>query len=141
MKLAHPEKTVIASCGDGTYMFNDPTACHFVSQAYNLPMLTIVCNNAIWHSTKAATQQVMPDGWAVSTGNFPLTELAPSPRYEMVVAAHGGYGEMSTITAGCRRSKRRQSRQRRKTPSGAECELRVEKDEGAAGREDELLVL
>ena len=94
MKLAHPEKTVIASVGDGTYMFNNPTACHFVSQAYDLPMLTIICNNAIWHSTKAATQQVMPDGWAVSTGNFPLTELAPSPRYEMVVAAHGGYGEM-----------------------------------------------
>jgi acetolactate synthase I/II/III large subunit len=94
IKLAHPEKTVIASVGDGTYMFNNPTACHFVSQAYDLPMLTIVCNNAIWHSTKAATQQVMPDGWAVSTGNFPLCDLTPSPRYEMVVAAHGGYGEM-----------------------------------------------
>jgi acetolactate synthase-1/2/3 large subunit len=94
IKLAHPEKTVIASVGDGTYMFNNPTACHFVSQAYTLPVLTIVCNNAIWHSTKAATQQVMPDGWATSTGNFPLCDLTPSPRYEMVVAAHGGYGEM-----------------------------------------------
>jgi acetolactate synthase I/II/III large subunit len=94
MKLAHPEKTVIASVGDGTYMFNNPTACHFVSQAYDLPTLTIVCNNSIWHSTKAATQQVMPDGWAASTGNFPLCDLTPSPRYEMVVAAHGGYGEL-----------------------------------------------
>jgi acetolactate synthase-1/2/3 large subunit len=94
MKLAHPEKTVIASVGDGTYMFNNPTACHFVSQAYDLPTLTIICNNSIWHSTKAATQQVMPDGWATSTGNFPLCDLTPSPRYEMVVAAHGGYGEM-----------------------------------------------
>lgn len=94
MKLAYPEKTVIASCGDGTYMFNNPTACHFVSQAYNLPMLTIVCNNAVWHSSKAATQQVLPDGWSASTGSYPLCELAPSPRYEMVVAAHGGHGEM-----------------------------------------------
>jgi acetolactate synthase I/II/III large subunit len=94
MKLAHPEKTVIASVGDGTYMFNNPTACHFVSQAYALPMLTIVCNNAIWHSTKAATQQVMPDGWAVSTENYPLCNLTPSPRYEKIVAAHDGYGEM-----------------------------------------------
>jgi acetolactate synthase-1/2/3 large subunit len=94
MKLAHPEKTFIVTAGDGTYMFNNPTACHFVSEAYNLPLLTIICNNAIWHSTKAATQQVLPDGWAVSTGNFPLTALAPSPRYEKVVEAHGGYGEM-----------------------------------------------
>ena len=94
MKLAHPEKTVIASVGDGTYMFNNPTACHFVSHAYNLPTLTIVCNNAVWHSTKAATQQVMPDGWAVSTDNYPLCDLTPSPRYEKIVAAHDGYGEM-----------------------------------------------
>jgi acetolactate synthase-1/2/3 large subunit len=94
MKLAHPEKTVITSCGDGTYMFNNPTACHFVSQAYDLPMLTIVCNNAIWHSSKAATQQVLPDGWAASTGKFPLCDLSPSPRYEKIVAAHGGYGEL-----------------------------------------------
>ena len=94
MKLAHPEKTFIVTAGDGTYMFNNPTACHFVSEAYDLPLLTIICNNAIWHSTKAATQQVLPDGWAVSTGNFPLTALAPSPRYEKVVEAHGGYGEM-----------------------------------------------
>ena len=93
MKLAHPEKTFIVTVGDGTYMFNNPTACHFVSEAYDLPLLTIICNNAIWNSTKAATQQVMPDGWAVSTGNFPLTQLAPSPRYEKVVEAHGGYGE------------------------------------------------
>jgi acetolactate synthase-1/2/3 large subunit len=93
MKLARPEKTVIASMGDGTYIFNNPTACHFVSQAYDLPMLTIVCNNATWYSSKAATKQVLPDGWAVSTGNFPLCELTPAPRYEMVVAAHGGYGE------------------------------------------------
>jgi acetolactate synthase-1/2/3 large subunit len=93
MKLARPDKTVIASVGDGTYIFNNPTACHFVSQAYDLPMLTIICNNATWYSSKAATKQVLPDGWAVSTGNFPLCELTPAPRYEMVVAAHGGYGE------------------------------------------------
>jgi acetolactate synthase-1/2/3 large subunit len=93
MKLAHPEKTFIVTCGDGTYMFNNPTACHFVSEAYDLPILTIICNNAIWNSSKAATQQVLPDGWSASTGNFPLCELAPSPRYEKVVEAHGGYGE------------------------------------------------
>ena len=94
IKLARLEKTVIVTAGDGTYMFNNPTACHFVSQAYELPLLTIVCNNAIWHSSKAATQQVLPDGWAQSTGNFPLCELSPSPRYEKIVAAHDGYGEM-----------------------------------------------
>lgn len=94
MKLARPEKTVIVTCGDGTYMFNNPTACHFVSHAYDLPLLTIICNNAIWNSSKAATQQVLPDGWSASTNHYPLTSLAPSPRYERIVTAHDGYGEM-----------------------------------------------
>src|ERR1041384_8690682 len=94
MKLAHPEETAIVRCGGGGNRFNNPTACHFVSQAYNLPLLTIVCNNAIWHSTKAATQQVMPDGWAVSTENYPLCDLTPSPRYVKIVAAPDGDGEM-----------------------------------------------
>ncbi len=47
MKLARPGKTLIVTVGDGTYMFNNPTACHFVSEAYDLPLLTIICNNAI----------------------------------------------------------------------------------------------
>ena len=34
------------------------------------------------------------DGWAVSTDNYPLCDLTPSPRYEKIVAAHDGYGEM-----------------------------------------------
>ena len=103
MKLAHPEKTVIVSCGDGTYMFNNPTACHFVSQAYNLPLLTIVCNNAIWHSTKAATQQVMPDGWAVSTENYPLCDLTPSPRYEKSSPLTTATARWSMIRSSCPR--------------------------------------
>jgi acetolactate synthase-1/2/3 large subunit len=34
-----------------------------------------------------------PTGWAAKTDNFPLSELQPSPHFEMIVAASGGYGE------------------------------------------------
>jgi len=34
-----------------------------------------------------------PDGWAVKTDSFPLTALEPSPDYEVLVTASGGYGE------------------------------------------------
>jgi acetolactate synthase-1/2/3 large subunit len=93
VKLAAPEKTVIATVGDGSYLFAVPTACHFVSQAYDVPILVVVFNNGRWGSTRKAAEGLHPDGWAARTNNFPLTGLEPSPRFELLVQAHDGYGE------------------------------------------------
>lgn len=92
-KLAAPDKTIIATVGDGSYIFNVPTACHFVSRAYSLPILVVIFNNQCWNAVKQATQGMYPQGWAVKTNNFPLSELSPSPAYEMICEANGGYGE------------------------------------------------
>ena len=40
-KLAAPDKTVICAVGDGAYIFGSPTASHFVSRAYTLPILVV----------------------------------------------------------------------------------------------------
>jgi acetolactate synthase-1/2/3 large subunit len=92
-KLAAPEKTVIATVGDGSYLFSVPTACHFVSRAYSLPILVVVFNNQCWNAVRRATQGVHPQGWAVRSNYFPLSELSPPPAYEMICEANGGYGE------------------------------------------------
>jgi acetolactate synthase I/II/III large subunit len=92
-KLAHPERLVIAALGDGSYMFANPVACHQVSEALQLPVLTIVFNNGIWNAVRKSTQAVYPDGHAVRANRMPLTSLEPAPRYEMIVEASGGYGE------------------------------------------------
>ena len=92
-KLAAPEKTVIATVGDGSYLFNVPTSCHFVSQAYNLPILVVVFNNRCWGAVRGAAASVHPEGWAVKTNHFPLSELSPAPAYEVICQANGGYGE------------------------------------------------
>jgi acetolactate synthase-1/2/3 large subunit len=92
-KLANREKTVIATVGDGSYMFSVPSACHFVSAAYQLPILIIVYNNQSWHAVKRATLGVHPDGWAARTNRFPLSDLEPTARYEKICEAFGGYGE------------------------------------------------
>lgn len=92
-KLAAPEKTVIATVGDGSYLFSVPTACHFVSRAYALPILVVIFNNQCWNAVRRATQRVHPQGWAVKNNHFPLSELTPTPAYEMICEANGGYGE------------------------------------------------
>ena len=60
IKLAKPESTVIATVGDGSYMFAVPSACHFVSSAYRLPILVIVYNNQGWDKVRQAAGGVHP---------------------------------------------------------------------------------
>ncbi|WP_245605378.1 thiamine pyrophosphate-requiring protein [Roseicyclus elongatus] len=45
-RLAAPERTVVATIGDGSYMFANPTACHQIAEALGLNILVIVLNNA-----------------------------------------------------------------------------------------------
>jgi acetolactate synthase I/II/III large subunit len=87
---------VIATLGDGSYMFGNPTPCHFVSQAYELPTLTVIFNNRVWNAVRRANLGMYPNGWAAKTQNFPLSELQPSPHFEVLVTASGGYGERVT---------------------------------------------
>jgi acetolactate synthase I/II/III large subunit len=92
-KLAAPDHSVICCVGDGAYIFGSPTASHFVSRAYNLPVLFVVFNNRTWNAVKRAVQTYARDGWAVRTDSMPLTALEPSPDYEMICQASGGHGE------------------------------------------------
>ncbi len=92
-KLARPSSTVIATLGDGAYIFGEPIACHFVARAQNIPVLTVIYNNQRWEAVKSAALGLHPDGWAQRTGTIPLTELTPSPRFEEIVRAFDGHGE------------------------------------------------
>jgi acetolactate synthase-1/2/3 large subunit len=92
-KLASPDGTVIACVGDGSYIFGAPTAAHFVSRAYDIPVLWVVFNNRTWNAVKRSTTTHAKDGWAVKTDTMPMTYLEPSPDYEMICQASGGHGE------------------------------------------------
>jgi acetolactate synthase-1/2/3 large subunit len=93
LKLAAPERRVIAFVGDGTYMFANPTPAHFVSAALGLPTLTVILNNRMWAAVRRATLSVYPDGAAAKVNRAALTYLEPAPAYEAIVRASGGHGE------------------------------------------------
>lgn len=93
VKLGAPEATVIAAEGDGSYMFCAPTACHFTAQKYRVPFLTVVYNNQAWNASLNAARGLFPDGIAQKTGNFPGTDLSPSPKFELTAQACGAYAE------------------------------------------------
>ena len=98
-KVAAPERTIIATLGDGSYMLANPLACHQFAAAHDLPFLTIVFNNVGWDSVRHAARLMYPRGHAAQLEWPPLSGLPPSPEFAQVAAACGGYGARVT-TAG-----------------------------------------
>ena len=92
-KLAAPGQTVISTLGDGSYLFGNPTPCHWVSRSLGAPTLTIVFNNGCYNAVRLANLRMYPEGWGARGGKQLLSAMEPSPRFEMLVGACGGYGE------------------------------------------------
>jgi acetolactate synthase-1/2/3 large subunit len=91
-KLAAPERQVLSVLGDGAYMFANPTACHYVAQMQNLPVLTVIYNNALYGAVRRATLDMFGSGVAAQNDGRLLADL-PAPNFEKIVAAHDGHGE------------------------------------------------
>lgn len=96
LKLAQPDSTVVATVGDGCYIFGVPSACHLLSATLNLPILVIIYNNQGYAAVKHATLGTHSDGWAYRTNSFPLSRLHPAAEYSRICEAFGGYGEEVT---------------------------------------------
>jgi acetolactate synthase-1/2/3 large subunit len=92
-KLAHPDRTVVATVGDGSYLFANPVACHQLAEALDLPILTIVLNNGMWNAVHKTTRMVYPEGFAARSNEMPLTSLRPAPDYAMIARASRGHAE------------------------------------------------
>ena len=90
-KLASPESDVLVLLGDGSYMYNEPIASHFVSRANNLPIMTVIYNNQAWMASRGPVVKMYPEGKSVKTHNFPGTVLAPSPGFEHVAQSCGAF--------------------------------------------------
>jgi acetolactate synthase-1/2/3 large subunit len=92
-KLAAPDKLVVAVLGDGSYMFSNPMVAHWVADAHNIPILTIIFNNSRYGAVRSATLSMFKDGIAgLNDGRF-MADLDPSPAFELALKSQGGHGE------------------------------------------------
>ena len=89
MKLACPEKDIVALTGDGTFIFSCPTAVYWMAAKYETPFMTVIYNNQGWNAPKQMTSRQYPNGFATSAGEFHAS-LAPSAQLDLVAQAAGG---------------------------------------------------
>jgi acetolactate synthase-1/2/3 large subunit len=96
MKLAQPERLIVATMGDGSYMFANPVACHQIAEGHGIATLTVILNNLEWGAVRRAALGLYPDGYAAQANQMPLTSLSPSPDFARIVEASRGHGETVT---------------------------------------------
>jgi acetolactate synthase I/II/III large subunit len=92
-KLAAPDKFIVATLGDGAYMFANPMVGHWVSAVHNLPILTVLFNNSRYGAVRNATMSMFKDGVAGEDGGRTLADLDPSPPFEEMARAQGAHAE------------------------------------------------
>jgi acetolactate synthase-1/2/3 large subunit len=83
-KLAHPDRQVVLLAGDGAFGFS---AMEFEALVrHRLPVVCVIGNNGIWALEKHPMRSLL--------GTSILADLAPGIRYDRVVEALGGHGEL-----------------------------------------------
>jgi acetolactate synthase-1/2/3 large subunit len=92
IKLARPERPVVALMGDGSLLYNPITQSLGVSREAGLPILIIVFNNGCYASMRQNHLHYYPDGDAATSGIFHGVNI-PGPDYAQLVAPFGGYGQ------------------------------------------------
>jgi acetolactate synthase-1/2/3 large subunit len=92
-KLAAPDRFVVATLGDGAYLFANPTVAHWVAAKHELPILAVVFNNGRYGAVRRATLSMFKDGAAGEDDGRLLADLDPAPPYDQIAQAQGAYAE------------------------------------------------
>jgi acetolactate synthase-1/2/3 large subunit len=93
IKMAAPDKMVIASGGDGSTIFANPEAALWTSMKYGAPILYIVNNNNRYGAVQVNLDAYGGiDSYAGKAG-FNGSDLSPSIDFALIAKAVGAYGE------------------------------------------------
>jgi acetolactate synthase-1/2/3 large subunit len=88
-KLAHPDRQVVLLQGDGAFGFSGMEWDTLVR--HRVPVVSVIGNNGIWALEKHPMEALY--GYSV------VAELRPGTRYDEVVRALGGHGELVAAPA------------------------------------------
>lgn len=81
----------VAVCGDGAFLFAVPTAVLWFARTHQIPLLTVVVNNATYNSVRLAGRDGYPDGAQVRHG-YVGSDFGETPRADDVARACGVAG-------------------------------------------------
>jgi acetolactate synthase I/II/III large subunit len=93
VKLAAPDRPVVLTIGDGSFLYNPIVQSLDASKLYGLPLLIVIYNNHEYRSMKMNHLRFYPDGVAVQTGRFRGVDLSEQPELAAFAQPFGMHAE------------------------------------------------
>jgi acetolactate synthase-1/2/3 large subunit len=92
IKLARPDRQVVAIVGDGAFMFGVPTATLCLAAEAEAPVVIVVLNNGGYRASRLPVLNLFPDGTSASRGQVVGTRFAQAPDFVALAEACGAHG-------------------------------------------------
>ena len=92
VKLALPERTVVMTIGDGSFMYNPVVPAIAFADEHRLPLLILIFNNAKYAAMQYFHDKFYPSGTAIATKDYYGVNIW-SVNYEEAARMVGGYAK------------------------------------------------
>jgi acetolactate synthase-1/2/3 large subunit len=107
VKLAHPERRVVAICGDGSFLFGVPSSALMMAAEMRTPFLTVILNNDGYRASRLPVYELFPEGASAASGDAIGTSFSSAPDFAALAVACHAHGERveqrSQLTSALRR--------------------------------------
>jgi acetolactate synthase-1/2/3 large subunit len=92
IKLARPDRSVVAIVGDGVFYFAVPTATLCLAAEAEAPVVIVVLNNRGYRASRLPVLALFPDGVSAQDGEVAGTAFAHPPDVVAIAEACGAWG-------------------------------------------------
>lgn len=93
VKLAKPDRRVVAVCGDGSLLFSVPTSAFMLAAEIGAPFLVVVLDNGGYRASRLPVYELFPEGVSASEHDATGTRFSAAPDFAALAAACGAFGE------------------------------------------------
>jgi acetolactate synthase-1/2/3 large subunit len=90
VKLAMPQRTVVMTIGDGTFMYNPVVPALAFADEHKMPLLIVIFNNAKYAAMQHFHDSFYPQGTSIANKDY-YGVYIKGPKYEEAVQMVGGY--------------------------------------------------
>jgi acetolactate synthase-1/2/3 large subunit len=92
IKLARPDRAVVALVGDGSFVFGEPLAALWSARVQSAPILVVIFDNGCYNATREPLLHNYPDGYSARGPRVGI-DLLPAPRYDLLAPVVDAAGE------------------------------------------------
>jgi acetolactate synthase I/II/III large subunit len=93
VKLARPDRRVIAVTGDGAFLFGVPTSALTMAAEWGTPFLTVILDNGGYRASRLPVYALFPEGVSAGRKTALGTRFPKAPDYPALAAACHAHGE------------------------------------------------